>query len=436
MSTMEYRGQELLRKWLSGNITYSEELELFELAETDEMLKDALEGFIAQNQIKPISAANVKAWKQPVREEKSTKRVLSFVWIRYAAVILLLIGVGSILLTMNNKKSGVVADQFSVDIDGTELDTYEEVHADEVEINDIDTKTKTVNRNVQPQQEIVQPIIAEVENIVNEESIIDIIEEVAQIENPKIDDEAVPVQIQEATDLVNETIVEASDKDDAIDNTAFNKLNEVEKSFYEFEEDVDHANIGKKDDDLIKSFDYDIKSGVDPDEIVANGLSAKDSNSLNLNEAEVIIGNIDASGETRLEAKEVVPEVVVREYEFAKKDIVNPPIQDFNTMVKERYRRKAKPEIGYFKYKKYLRMATECLFEQYRNLDYLEESVLKFRVSKDGKIEFLEFFGINESECVNTVETSLANGPKWELLDFYESVDIEVPLKVLYPYIF
>ena len=80
--------------------------------------------------------------------------------------------------------------------------------------------------------------------------------------------------------------------------------------------------------------------------------------------------------------------------------------------------------------------ATHCMVNGTANVDHLEEAILKFRVFQDGKIEFLEFFGTYQSDCVEQVSAEVINGPKWEVKEFYESIDIEVPFKVLYPYLF
>ncbi len=454
MSAMEYRGQELLQKWLSGDITYTEELELFELAEHDSFLQEALEGFVGQNEINAISAEKIKAWQQPVviAKQEAPKRVIGFVWVKYAAVILIMIGIGSILFTMTSKNEGMVADQFVVDIDEEAIKTFNEIQTVDDELLTVEEKETAIQEIMQSSQVEEQVLIANVEDVtVKEENILEeentyIVAEVSDAveqEMALIQNDTDVKLIEENTNINKVGLLPSGDSDSGndleLESTYIEQdenIAEIDKSFYEFEQDNLQDNIDKKNDDPIKSFEYDIKSGVDPNEIVAGNIQSDTGTTDLAYDAEIATGNVDASGESRIEPKEVVPEIVVREYEIQKRDIINPPIQDFNSMVKERYKRKAKPEVGYYKYKKYLKQSTACLFEQYRNLDALEESVLKFRVSSDGKVQFLEFFGINNTECVSAIDQSLVEGPKWELLDFYESVDIEVPFKVLYPYLF
>ncbi|MEZ5024462.1 MAG: hypothetical protein R2728_14635 [Chitinophagales bacterium] len=74
--------------------------------------------------------------------------------------------------------------------------------------------------------------------------------------------------------------------------------------------------------------------------------------------------------------------------------------------------------------------------DSYKNPDHLEEVLIKFRVYKDGEIEFLELFGVENEELIEEIKDAISKGPKWELQDYYESIDIEVPFKVLYPFLF
>ena len=70
----------------------------------------------------------------------------------------------------------------------------------------------------------------------------------------------------------------------------------------------------------------------------------------------------------------------------------------------------------------------------YSDVSYLEEAIIKFRVFSNGEIEFIELFGTDGSTCVESISAGIVSGPKWEVADRYESIDIEVPFKVLYPY--
>ncbi|MCB0540404.1 MAG: hypothetical protein KDE33_22995, partial [Bacteroidetes bacterium] len=133
---MDNRKQELLDKWLSGAITYMEEVELFELAEEDRMLKDALEGYIGQEAIEPISPIKIKQWQQPVKAteiEAGTASDASGTRKKIALVAVILIAVIGSLFSLFINREGEQAKSVTVEVNNpTDLKTFqqEEIAAD------------------------------------------------------------------------------------------------------------------------------------------------------------------------------------------------------------------------------------------------------------------------------------------------------------------
>ena len=251
--------------------------------------------------------------------------------------------------------------------------------------------------------------------------------EITKVFNREFQDEAVEMIVDEEGNIIPENM---SDEE-----VAFFRTKTEEDGQLKLE--VRKDGLKKGEPDAITAYEIDVKSGVNPDAIIGN--IDKDSNTLIA--YEVIDAGVPSIAESRDDIIAVknasgVNNVVIKEYKIDRLDLFNPPMEDFHSMVRNKYKRKGKPEIGYLKYKHVLKESVSCLLDTYKNVSYLEDVSIKFRVYKDGKIEFLELFGVDNAQCIESVKASITDGPSWEIKDYYESIDIEVPFKVLYPFLF
>ena len=448
MREMEYRGQVLLDKWISGEITYLEELELFELAEQDEMLKEALEGYIGQAVVFPEEVVPVRN-SEPIKEiQPSTfsNRRMSLGWRAIAAILVIaLVSTFYIFQSTQNGEEGykfVIADEdfklVPIVRDDNNESKKEVVSIDEKYIDEPILKLE--------RKEVIVPItnnaiVAKVDEAPNK-----IIEE----ETTKIPT-ANEVNLDKAVAVLKsqELNIDNSDIDDTNLNTEMKidedgniipiGMSEREVAFFkstqddlQFKSDVRKSVVKDVNrEQPITAYEIDVKSGVNPKDIKRN--EAKDSNIV-VNHAPIMV--IADGNQSEIITAQKKKDVVIKEYEIRKVDILNPPTIDYNSMVRSKYKKKGSPTVGYLKYKHLLKKSVSCLLDTYKNAAYLEEVLLKFRVYKSGEVEFLELFGVNSEECIESVSKAISEGPSWELKEYYESIDVEVPFKVLYPYMF
>jgi len=432
---MEYRGQTLLKKWLEGDTTYHEELELFAIAEQDPVIREALEGYIGQEHIQsPVVPVGVKVLEHPKARfgQNRGRRLAVF---RFVAALLILLTAGGIYLSTQNV-SGEAAS-----IAKSDLET----------IAPQDRVITTANVTSNEQEEV--------------SAVGDPVEFVA--DNKSIHHDAVSVTES------NETLVAIADEkpaeiisyDEPVETTAAIEQRDVimlvsegkatEEPIQPGAESPVALNMGLEsfDDELDESFRKNVRyqeneagvkvtTGYEIDVLPGNfGTTATmESGASQVNNIDVQgkVNMADAANRNNNEVRTnaINNNLVVTEYVIPKRDLTYQPVQDFNSMVREKYRRKTKPVEGFFSYRKFLKAATKCLVDGQSNVDHLEEGVIKFRVHRDGNIEFLDFFGTQANDCVESISASVIHGPKWEVKEFYESLDIEVPFKTLYPYLF
>ena len=474
MEMIENRGRELLNRWLSGDITYHEELELFEIAASDSAFQDALEGYLGEE--------NISAGELPVAVEKSLNprsdalvaeapnNVRTLVWVRYAAAALvLLMAVGFLFSLLKNE--GQLADPVMVEINQPERQGQfpnedEVVVADAESVSNLETAdaplTNTVESSDERLQNQVEPILADgdaKEDLNVEEDLLPgmdapialVVQEVIDESSEELtgsEDQLLP---EEDSDLlVNDGSESFSEESDvAVLNKSDKQADHIEMEvgkamqFFDYEADellkreVELEAL-KEGDKPITAYEIDIKSGISPDnmeELSSNG-SAVDTATIDPVGLQSKTNMADASNENKgVDNTNVIANnVVITSYKIQKRDITHPPIEDYNSLVREKYKRKAKPETGFFHYKKYLKQATGCLIDEFQNVDYLEEAIIKFRVFNNGDIEFIELFGTDGGDCVDHVSSEIIAGPRWDVADHYESIDVEIPFKVLYPY--
>lgn len=447
MSEMEIRGHILLDKWLSGEISYLEELELFELAEQDEMLKDALEGYLAQDIVIPAAITPVEAQLNTKQSNVTTltKRGIFARWQAIAAV--LVVALVATLYIFQTKDKGLEGTHFTIADDtfnaNPTLIEKKEIVTEEL-VDDsklvVEVQTPKTLKKELPQK--VEVVLAEVKtsDVKEEEVIAEKVEPmpIANIEKVesvvKTQDLEIVVSELDPSDLASEMIVD--DEGNIIpkgmteEEVAYFKSNEDD---LQFQTDVRKSAIKDANrDQPITAYEIDVKSGVDPTKMNQE-YSNKDSFIAANHNPLMVIADGNQSEVTTVQNKS---DVVIKEYQISKVDILNPPIVDYNSMVRSKYKRKGSPTIGYLKYKHVLKESVSCLIDTYKNVEYLEEVLIKFRIHKSGDIEFLELFGVNNEQCIDAVSKAITEGPTWELKDYYESIDVEVPFKVLYPYLF
>lgn len=447
---MDNRKQILLDKWLSGAITYREELELFDLAEEDRMLKDALEGYIGQDEIAPLPIEKIKEWQQvgasivsdagSTKDQSGNRR-------RVALVAVLLIAVVGTVFTLLVSKEGEQAASYIVEVETPKINNQQETN-EVISREELAPKaeksretTKSTKKTIQLAEKTANEVI---EKDVAVNSISAIIENSL---NQNWDNQAVEM-IQEA--VVNDIVVETKEDtqleeiiSEPIVNSTFISMTEQDANHFDDDADDELRDkvYGEAKKDLaneipITVYDIDIKTGIDPNHPEPY---QSDSALINSDVARVegIEAQADAAGKQKaFITNNVTSNVVIKEYEINKADIYNPPMEDYNSLVRAKYKRKGKPEGGYLKYKQFLRESSTILVDSYKNPDHLEEVLIKFRVHKDGEIEFLELFGVEHEQLIEEIKEAISKGPKWELQDYYESIDIEVPFKVLYPFLF
>ncbi len=445
MSKMENRGQELLNKWLSGEINYIEELELFELATNDNMLKEALEGYIIQDEILPIEKSTILQWQKGETTTRKRKALFPFRRMALIAAVLIVVLMSSVMLIFIDNE-GQEAKQLLVNVN---LDKQEPLKK---ELESIEVVEKVVNQIAVKDNAKVESSpsnnLKSIEQKVKDEVVLDKNNFVADAKSRidkqvKIKDEIVE-SIVEKEELVainnSETLKEEAVVKDI--EPAIISMTENEVTPFNEQADKDLKNkvyaVAKKELDKetsITVFDIDVKDGIDPNELDNGGL---DTSIVDDKAVVTTIGSsADAAGEHKqLKTNTVSNNIVVKEYQIEKRDILNPPMEDFNTLVRARYKRKGKPIGGYLKYKQYLRESSVILVDTYKNADHLEDVSIKFRVFKNGAVEFIELFGVENAQCIKTISAAITSGPKWELQEYYESIDIEVPFKVLYPFVF
>ncbi len=99
------QNKELLRRWINGDITRAEEAQLFQLAQKDPSLKDALDGY--QRFPKGDHTARLKRIQQQLSSHKKRRPVaIPLKWIAAAASILLAVGVTWLIISKSNKENG------------------------------------------------------------------------------------------------------------------------------------------------------------------------------------------------------------------------------------------------------------------------------------------------------------------------------------------
>lgn len=446
---MDNRTRELLDKWLSGAITYMEEVELFELAEDDRMLKDALEGYIGQQAIEPISPIKIKEWQQTVKAtEIGTEAISDASGTRkkLALVAVILIAVIGSLLSLFINREGEQAKSVIVEVnEPTDLKTFQQEEI-AVDVN-ADLLEEAIERrevNDKP-----APSFAKVDfdkNSSEEQIVMDHVVATTAMEKTDEIDEIVIANDEEATHvLVAESTLENPInelEENTIKQSVFISMTEQDANQFNDEADVqlrdkvyDDAKKELANEIPITAFDINVSSGVNPNHPEPY---AKDSMIGNdVVNVEGIESQTEATSQNKsFKTNNVTSNLVIKEYEINKADIYNPPMEDYNSLVRAKYKRKGKPEGGYLKYKQFLRASSTVLVDSYKNTDHLEEVLIKFRVHKTGEVEFLELFGIENEQCIDEIKKAISKGPKWQLQDYYESIDIEIPFKVLYPFLF
>lgn len=469
MSEIEDKGQKYLRKWLSGEITYSDELELFRLAEDDEILQAALEGYIGQSIYEPaglpVHAAAVLGKSKP----EPARRRRTFAWLRYVAGIALLMAVSiPVWRQVNDQPSKAVAIQENkngLDAPQDRFNIYNVSKANSESPGEIDaTGSITPSGSEQPvyadyevethqvaKMDREAPVDATAEKVLNAEGQP---AEVLAFEEAPSKEETGIISIHDESLLsdqvsgspqnepdhslpdalsVVDAVVEVDSESPGLEPIALQFSNEGEENL--IRQDA-VRNKDENDDDVIKGYEIDIRSGVSPTDYMVTGPEF-DSTQLAGNgaiDARVQLADASTTSKGQVKSNRLNNNVVITEYKIEKRDLANPPIADYNSLVREKYKRKARPEIGFFKYKQYLRESTACLREVYRSVDYLEEAVIKFRVHQDGNIEFIELFGVTDNACVSDIHDQIVSGPSWNVADPYQSIDVEVPFKVLHPY--
>ncbi|MCB0501887.1 MAG: hypothetical protein KDD32_04350, partial [Bacteroidetes bacterium] len=266
-----------------------------------------------------------------------------------------------------------------------------------------------------------------------------------ELESTNEQEEIVIVNDENATnDLIAESSEENQIEEEAntLKQSVFISMTEQEAN--QFNDEADDQLRDKVYDDAkkelaneipITAFDINISSGVNPNHpepYVKDSMIGND-----VVNVEGIESQTEATSQNKsFKTNNVTSNLVIKEYEINKADIYNPPMEDYNSLVRAKYKRKGKPEGGYLKYKQFLRASSTVLVDSYKNTDHLEEVLIKFRVYKTGEVEFLELFGIENEQCIDEIKKAISKGPKWQLQDYYESIDIEIPFKVLYPFLF
>ncbi|MEZ5004621.1 MAG: hypothetical protein R2730_16450 [Chitinophagales bacterium] len=445
---MDNRKRELLDKWLSGAITYMEEVELFELAEEDRMLKDALEGYIGQQAIEPISPVKIKEWQQSVKATEIEARTASDASgnrKKIALVAVLLIAILGSVFSLFVSGEGEQAKSVIVEVnEPTDLKTFqqEEIAGDmKADLLEEVTENKIVGDK--PTHSLAE---VDLDNNTSEEQIVmDHSVATTELESTNEQEEIVIVNDENATnDLIAESSEENQIEEEAntLKQSVFISMTEQEAN--QFNDEADDQLRDKVYDDAkkelaneipITAFDINISSGVNPNHpepYVKDSMIGND-----VVNVEGIESQTEATSQNKsFKTNNVTSNLVIKEYEINKADIYNPPMEDYNSLVRAKYKRKGKPEGGYLKYKQFLRASSTVLVDSYKNTEHLEEVLIKFRVYKTGEVEFLELFGIENEQCIDEIKKAISKGPKWQLQDYYESIDIEIPFKVLYPFLF
>ena len=470
MSESSHKGQELLKLWLSGSINYAQEQELFRLAEDDEMLREALEGYIGQEIYEaadlPVAAS---AYLQPAAAEQ--KPVSRLIIMRVAAAILLLVAAAAFLLRptpdadstliveqqdeLEDAVDQVIAtddEEVVTDLTACEIGSAEEnldkVVPVAVELeskrDELPMQSPSLREDFSPKEELNLLVNGEGAAEVDlEDESVPVTAELKLLPDGEFDlsnedgSDISPVEIFEdgPTESITDVtvILDEEPVETGIEPIALQFSDEEEGDMFQRETE---KNAVEDDEDLITAYEIELKSGLSPQDALIRG-SGSDSTGLDLTDIDARVQLADASGSSnRIDTNRVVDDVVITEYRIDKRDLLNPPISDFNSLVREKYKRKARPETGFYKYKQFLRSATGCLKDVYQSVDYLEEAVIKFRIFENGDIEFIELFGVPSVDCTYDVETSIVSGPKWNLEEPYEAIDIEIPFKVLHPYWF
>jgi hypothetical protein len=472
-------GEQLLNKWLTGEITFEEELALFGIADSDPMIREALEGYIGQKHIaRGTLPAAVAEQLYPGQERPGPGRMKRLVLLSYAAAALLLFVALTFIFTLE-RSEGLQAEPFMTEISDTDKPfqytdpqaaSYEEMDDARVggaegpekvrEENDDRLQTSIASVDMQDNSntpeagtgnaaadqfagtEVVQPS--------GQPEEIQLSDAVAmesgntQREGSLLPDGDSGRSVTDGPESISSASESAAIADAEQPAEARDDEREIALQFFDTEADeVLKREIQleaiKEGDQPITGYEIDIRSGITPEELAENGTETNEVTGMD-NVDQVGLQSkanlADAAGENALamQNNRIASNVVITEYKIQKRDITHPPIEDYNSLVREKYKRKAKPEVGFYHYKKYLKRATDCLLDVYSDVAYLEEAIIKFRVFRNGNIEFIELFGTDGSNCVESISADITSGPKWQVAERYESIDIEVPFKVLYPY--
>lgn len=437
---MDNRGLYLLELWIEGAISYDEELELFEIAKQDEFLQSALEGYITQGDIVPFETRIQKQQDEVLMAVKSSK--FNFTTQAYrsiAAVLVVAIAATVILVMMSNK--GELGADYLVDLNLKNKDSiYDNTTNVESELKGSEESKPSLKpalkskldkefANTTEKDEQLTPVPVQMAQLVVEE-------EIAAVEVNLVPKEAIK---DDVSNTVEEQTVQQkvyNPYSDASNNEILTfayldtliKKDEVLSDDAALEQKV-KADSRKEAFQYLPITAYDISDKAEFQQI--------DSLQNLSNLKEQLNSPKDAANTKKNQRiNDVKSNKVVSSYEISNYDILNPSVQDYNSLVRARYKRKAKPEIGFLKYKNYLKSSTNILNTKYPNSQVLEEVVLKFRVHQNGDVELLELFGVNNQTISNQIAVALSEGPKWQLAEHYESIDVEVPFKVLFPYLF
>ncbi|MEZ5024461.1 MAG: hypothetical protein R2728_14630 [Chitinophagales bacterium] len=275
---MDNRKKILLDKWLSGAITYMEELELFELAEEDRMLKDALEGYIGQDEITPLPIEKIKEWQHvgsgtitdagSAKDQSSNRR-------RVAIVAVLLIAVVGSVFTFFVNKEGEQAATYVVDVETPAIKNQQEASAvtSNMELDPVDDNTKETTKSSKQTNQVAEIAAEEVvEKNVVVNSTNETLEkrldqdwdkqEVEMIQEEVIDDLLVETnEVAQQEEIISEPIV----------NLPFISMTEQDANHFDdgADDELRDKVYGEAKKELAKEtpitvYDIDIKIGVDP----------------------------------------------------------------------------------------------------------------------------------------------------------------------------
>jgi len=435
---MEYRGQVLLNKWLEGDISYHEELELFAIAERDEMIREALEGYIGQQHFQgPVVPDSVKVVLHPEVKQRQRTGIRAAI-LQFVAVMIVLVTAGAVYLSslqFNGQEAVAPLAEIEIITPRSQPVVASATKGDKVEQENRTIATPVVNER--------SAISIELE----EEVLIALAEQ--DIETSIETQELLPHQeeilAKEFTEAINTEESEAQSDFTMNDQSSVElratSSESLDIGLESFDNDLDEKirnNVvfveNAAGDEVITGYEIEILPGNVGTSGASEMTQASDLNNIDV-QAKVNMADASAS-RSATRTNVINNNLVIKEYVIQKRDLTHPPIQDFNSLVREKYKRRAKPVDGFYSYRRFLKAATNCLVEGRSDHEHLEEGIIKFRVFDDGQIEFLEFFGTQAGDCVQDISASVVQGPKWEIKDFYESLDIEVPFKTLYPYLF